>query len=176
MRTRLRILNKEITFPNTCPNHPDKVVSVKIRVTAQVIRNPFEKHHMNKTPVTPFSYDEELFVPVCDKCAKKFNLYKQYSKGLAVVGLIGIVTLVLLANFAPNQLDKLNDIWPIAILSLFFCIGIALGLGYLANRVPRILPLYRGEKGIDIDIYCEKQYLENFLKINCCKEKEFFEI
>jgi hypothetical protein len=176
MRTRLRILNKEITFPNICPNHPDKLANIKIRVAAQVIRNPFEKHHMNKTPVTPFSYDEKLFVPVCEKCAKKFNLYKQYSKYLAVVGLLGIVILVLLANFAPSLLDKLNNIWPTAILSLFSCIGIAWGLGYLANRVPRISPLYKGEKGIDVDIYCEEKYLEIFLKINCCKEKGFFDI
>ena len=176
MRTRLRILNKEIIFPNICPNHPDKSSNVKIRITTQVIKNPFERNHMNKTPVTPFSYDEELFVPVCEKCAKKYNLYKQYSKWLALLGLIGFVPLVLLANFAPNQLEKFNNIWPLIIFSLILCIAIGGGLGYFANKVPNISPQYKGEKGIDIDMFCKQQYIEHFLKLNCCKEKGFLDV
>ena len=173
MLARLRILDKEIIFPNICPNHPYKSSNAKVRVTTQVVKNPFDKDHVNKTPVTPFSYDEELFVPVCEKCAKKFDLYKKYSKWLIGIGLICFFPLILLGNFAPDQLDKLNNIWPLIVISLIFCIGIGWGLGSLANRIPRISPRYRGEKGIEIEMRCEKQYLEDFLKINRCKESGF---
>lgn len=172
MLTRLRILNKKIEFPRICPSHPDKLSKVKIRVTTSVVRKFFDKNQMDKQTF----FDEELFVPVCEICAKKFNLYKQFSKWLVVLGLLGFIPLILLGNFAPNYLDKFDSIWPLVVISLFSCIYIGWGLGYLAKRkLVKISPRYRGENFIDIDIYCKKQYLEQFLKINCCKERGLFD-
>jgi len=137
-----------------------------------VVRKFFDKNQMDK----PIFFNEELSVPVCEICAKKFNLYKQFSKWLVVLGLIGFVPLILLGNFAPNELEKIQSILPFVIFGLFLCIYIGWGLGYLAKRkLVRISPRYRGKDFIDIDINCKKQYLEQFLKINCCKERGFFD-
>ena len=170
MRTRIRILNKEIRYPDMCPNHPEKTGIAKIRTTTLLPINPLEEGHSNKISIVPFGYEEELFIPVCDKCAEKFDLYKKLSKRLMIMGAIGFIPLILIGNFARNELLKFDTIVPIIILCLCIIICIGWFIGYFANKIPRISPRYKGKKGIDIEMRCNLHYIEKFLRMNPYQE------